>query len=60
MNEYELVIVDNNAREIKREKVGFGNRNYTMDVRDMSGGTYFYSLCTKNKAYQSGKFVLNK
>jgi hypothetical protein len=60
MNEYELVIVDNNAREIKREKVGFGNRNYTMDVRDFSGGTYFYSLCTKNKSYQSGKFILNK
>ena len=60
MNEYELVIVDNNAREMKREKVNLRNLNYVMDASNMSSGTYFYSLCTKNKSYQSGKFILTK
>lgn len=59
-NEYELVIVDNNAREVKREKVNSQNRNYVINASNMSSGTYFYSLCTKNKSYQSGKFILTK
>jgi hypothetical protein len=60
MNEYELVIVDNKAREVKREKVNSQNRNYVLDASNMSNGTYFYSLCTKNKSLQSGKFILTK
>lgn len=60
MQEYELVIVDDNAKEIKREKVNPKNANYTIDLRDISSGTYFYTLCTKNKSYQSGKFIINK
>jgi len=59
-HEYELVIVDNNAREVKREKVNSQNRNYVVNISDMSNGAYFYSLCTKNKSYQSGKFILSK
>jgi len=59
MNEYELVVVDGNAREVKREKVG-GSHTYTMDVRDLAGGSYFYSLCTKDRAFGNGKFVINK
>jgi hypothetical protein len=60
MNEYELVIVDNSAREVKREKVNSLNINYSIDMRNYSSGTYYYSLCTKNKSYQSGKFILTK
>jgi hypothetical protein len=60
MNEYELVIVDNNAREMKREKINSRNLDYVMNVSDMSSGTYFYSLYAKNKSYQSGKFILTK
>jgi len=59
MNEYELVVVDGNAKEVRREKVG-GSRTYTMDVRDLAGGSYFYSLCTKDRAFGNGKFVINK
>jgi len=58
INEYELVILDNNAREMRREKV-HGNNTYTINVSDYSSGTYFYSLCTKSKSYQTGKFILN-
>ena len=60
INEYEIVIVDNNTREIKREKVGLGYDKHVIDVSNFSSGTYYYSLCTKSKAYQSGKFVLLK
>jgi len=59
MNEYELVVVDGNAKEVRREKVG-GSRSYTMDVKDLAGGSYFYSLCTKDRAFGNGKFVINK
>jgi len=58
MNEYELVILDNNAKEVRREKV-LGNQTFTINVNDYSNGTYLYSLCTKSKSYQSGKFILN-
>ncbi len=60
MNEYELMILDNNAKEIKREKINFRNANYSIDMTNCSSGTYYYSLCTKSKAYQSGKFILTK
>jgi hypothetical protein len=57
MNEYELVILDSNGREVRRGKTRDLNRNYSIDVRDFSSGTYFYTLCTKSKSYQSGKFI---
>jgi len=60
INDYELVIVDNIGREVKRQKVNSQNNIYDLDVSNMSSGTYLYSLCTKNKSYQSGKFILTK
>ncbi len=60
MNEYELVIVNNNAQEIKREKLNVPRTVYKLDVKNLSAGSYFYILCTKNKSYQSGKFIITK
>lgn len=60
INEYELVIVDNNAKEVRREKINLRSNKYVIDIANFNNGIYFYSLCTKNKAYQSGKFVLTK
>jgi hypothetical protein len=60
LNEYQLVIIDNNAREVKREIVNSQNKILILDMSNMSNGTYFYSLCTKNKLYQSGKFIIAK
>lgn len=59
MNEYQLVIVDNNGKEVKREK-NISNTHYTIDVTGFSNGMYYYSLCTKNKSYQAGKFIITK
>lgn len=60
LNEYELVIIDNNSKEVKREKVNSSNNIYSINMRNYSSGTYYYSLCSKNKSYQSGKFILTK
>jgi hypothetical protein len=60
MNEYELVIIDNNVKELKREKVNTGNNKYIIDLSKFSSGIYYYSLCTKSKAYQTGKFLIIK
>lgn len=58
MNEYQLLIFDNNGQEIKREKPK-GNK-HSIDVSQFSNGLYFYSLHSDNKILQSGKFVLTK
>jgi Secretion system C-terminal sorting domain len=58
--EFELVIMDSNAKEASRKNVALIHNKYSMDVSNMSSGTYFYSLASKNKIYQSGKLVLTK
>jgi len=60
INEYELVIVDSNSKEIKREQVRIQNAEFKLDANNLSQGTYYYSLCTKNKSYQSGRFIITK
>lgn len=60
INEYQLVLLDNNAKEVKRQKINSSTGNFTIDVSNFSGGTYYYTLCTKDKAYQTGKFIIAK
>jgi hypothetical protein len=60
INEYQLVILDNNAKEVGRQKINYSTNEYTIDVHNFSSGTYIYSLCTKNRAFQSGKFIVTK
>ena len=57
-NIYELVIIDNNANEIKRERLDF--KSFSLNVSDFSSGIYYYILCTKNKTYQAGRFIITK
>lgn len=60
LNDYELMIFNSNSRECKREKIGVSGTIYSFDVRGYSSGTYFYSLASKNKVVQTGKFILVK
>jgi len=60
MNEYELVIVNSSAQEVKREKINHQQLKYSMDVKNLSAGSYFYTLSTKYQSYQSGKFIISK
>ena len=60
INDYELIIFDNGANELMREKINTNNNKKVVDVSNYSSGTYFYSLSTKNRPYQSGKFMITK
>jgi hypothetical protein len=59
LEEFQLVIIDNNGTEVKREQLK-DNYHVTVDVTNFSNGNYFYSLFTKSKSYQSGKFIITK
>ncbi len=58
--QFQLMIIDNNGNEQKRENIDFMHNRYFLDVGNFSSGTYLYSLVSKSKSYQSGKFVITK
>lgn len=58
--EYQLVIITSEGKEISRQRIVGQAPHLTIDTSNLSNGTYYYSLCTRNRAYQSGKFILNK
>jgi hypothetical protein len=60
MEEFYLVIINNNGVELKREKLNLIQHMYSIDLSNYGIGNYFYSLISKNKIYQSGKFILTK
>jgi hypothetical protein len=60
MNEYELIIIDNNAKEVRKEKINSSSNKYVIDVSTFSSGNYFYSIRTNEKVYKSGKFTITK
>jgi len=59
-NQYELVIMNGNSQELKRENTAISGNRFAIDVKDYSSGTYYYSLASKNKILQTGKFILTK
>ena len=60
LNEYELAILDCNGKEIKRVMGKDLGRIVNLDAENFINGAYFYSLCTKNKKLQTGKFIINR
>ena len=58
--QFEVIIFDSNARECKRQVIDADSNSFTLDVSQYSSGNYYYTLCTKNNAYQKGKFIINK
>jgi hypothetical protein len=59
-DEFQLIIFDGNAKEQKRESIALSHNKYTLNVSNMSSGTYFFSLISKIKVYQTGKFIVTK
>jgi hypothetical protein len=59
-NQYELSIMNSNAQELRRENTRLSGNKFSIDVQDFSSGTYYYSLASKTKVLQTGKFVLTK
>jgi hypothetical protein len=60
LNEYELVILSSDGRELKKEKINTLSHVFSVDVKNFSRGSYVYSLSTKSKSVQNGKFTINK
>ncbi len=58
--EFDLVIFDITGKESNRVNIATTQNKYALDVSNLSSGTYIYSLTTKDKAYQTGKFVITK
>ncbi len=57
---FELVIHQNNGGELKKYSINTTNDKYTLDVSGFSNGIYLYSLVTRTRAYQNGKFIITK
>lgn len=58
--EFQLIILDGSAKEHRRENISLINNRYTLDVGQLAEGIFFYSLTSKNKVYQTGKFIITK
>jgi hypothetical protein len=56
---YEFTIYDASVQKLKTEYLT-GSKTVTIDNTDLSSGTYFFSLQTKNKIVQTGKFIVTK
>jgi hypothetical protein len=59
-NQYELVIMDVSSNQLVRKSLNAQSLNYSINVENLSSGTYMYSVCSKNKAVQNGKFIITK
>lgn len=60
LNDYDLLIVDNTGKEVRKVHGNNLDRIIYINVDDLNNGTYIYSLCTKNKNISSGKFIVTK
>jgi len=60
LNQYELVILDSESKELRRQKVEILTNYFSIDVNSYSSGTYYFSLISKDKILQTGKFIITK
>ncbi len=60
ITEFKLTIFDSQANILQNEILTYTNSKLTLDVSNLSNGMYYYSLTSKNKNYQTGKFILTK
>ena len=57
---YELVIYDSSGQIQNKITIPGTTINYKMEEQQLSSGTYYFSLNTKNKVLQSDKFIITK
>lgn len=60
LEEYELTIFNSAFQPINTTSFKGANSHVNLDDQTLSSGTYFYSLKSKNKIMQTGKFVFVK
>lgn len=57
---YELTLMDINGNIVKREAINYSTSNLSLNVDDLSSGSYIYSVAIHGNSLQSGKFVITK
>lgn len=60
LEKYGLTIFNSTFQTIKTIEITEPNTQINLDSESLSSGTYFYSLQSKNKVFQTGKFILTK
>ena len=60
LGNFDLIIFDSHGSQIKKETVSATNNKFTLDISSLSDGVYYYSFTTKDKNYQTGKFIITK
>ena len=58
--QHELAILDDEGREVNRERINNNIKQSTLDVSKFASGIYHYSLLAKNRVVFTGKFILTK
>jgi hypothetical protein len=57
----ELIVFNSQFQTLKKfETVNEQEKEINLDCEPLSSGTYFYSLQSKNKIFQTGKFIISK
>ncbi len=57
---YELIIFDTELRTIQRTPIWGVKNEIMLNTEGISSGTYYYSLQSENKVFQTGKFIISK
>jgi len=59
-SEYDIIIFNSHAQEVKRHNLRISGNAFSVDMQPFDSGIYYYSLTSKNKVIQTGKFELIK
>lgn len=57
---FELVIYDIHGNELNRKGISIMNEKFILDVSNFNSGSYIYSLVTKHKSFQTGRFIITR
>lgn len=60
INQYELIIMDNSSQVLRKNNASISEKYFSIDVQNYSSGTYYFSLTSKTKVLQTGKFTITK
>lgn len=59
-DQYYLIIFNSNGQELVRKNKIMAGNGFSIEVKNYAGGTYYYSLASKSKVLQTGKFIISK
>ena len=60
VDDFQITVFDNTSKEQMKKSYELINGRCTLDVRELSSGTYYHSFFNKNIVYKTGKFTIIK